>query len=134
MKEYFDAIIRLSEEFLSGFGFKRSGKSNSFYKINGDKTEGYMILFRRSLLNTPDNTGFGINHIRLRSKNVRDRTDPYGTPKITVSLLKKQSELNGLSYNTFTIGELTLCEPAETWFQKNVKPELIRILSAFSAE
>jgi len=60
IKEYYSAIVELSAQFLGKHDYKRSGKTEVFYKYNSDKSKGYLIGFRKKLDNTPDFCAFSI--------------------------------------------------------------------------
>lgn len=60
IKEYYAKIVELSTPLITQHSYKRSGKSEIFYKYNSDKSRGYLIGFRKSIDNTPDSCIFYI--------------------------------------------------------------------------
>ncbi|MBO4413649.1 MAG: hypothetical protein IKX86_01760 [Clostridia bacterium] len=123
---FFDSVIICSENFLSQYGFTRSGKSPTFYKISGNKSKGAVIHFKRSLGNTADCTTFGINYAILTSTDV---LSCGGNGKVTVAFLKQFASNGGLSFDVYHIDELKMIsEKPYDYFTSNVKPKLLRIV------
>lgn len=135
-ENYFNAVMDQADAFLSEYGFKRSGRSCSFYHINAERTRGCMIAFRRSIYDTPDMKEYGINYVCMKSADMTsaDMTSAgtTGETRITVSLLKRQPAMNGLGYDVFRIcGQIVGNEPAESYFTKTIRPKLMRILAEY---
>ena len=127
VKVFFDTVISFAEEYLSAYEYSRSGKSYAFYKISGDKKKGEVILFRRSIFNSSDAIEFGINHAFLTSDDVIEYGG-YESGNVTVSFLKRYASSQGLNF-THKIDEFVVeAEKAETYFKKNIEPELEKII------
>ena len=129
VKVFFDTVVSFSEEYLSTYGYSRSGKTYGFYKISVDKKQGDIILFRRSILNTRDRFEFSINHAAVTSDDVF-KYDESESRNVTVSFLKRYVSTQGLNY-THTIDELIVeVEKAEEYYHKNIEPELEKIVKS----
>ena len=119
---FFDSVIKEAELFLKKFGFKRSGKSFSFYNISADKTKGCLIVFRKSIYNTSYMTRFSINYVCAASAE----------SNITLGSLKQSPELDGISFDVFSLdGSVCDNESSGEYFSKAIKPKLQRIINEF---
>ena len=124
LNDWFFSVVAQTDGYLGQHGFLRSGKTNAFYKINSDRTKGCLIVFRQSVDNTPDYKKFGINFVCLTQNDTPDRS------RITVNLLRKSTELNGLPIDSFHIDETIVNnETPEEYFAKSICPKLERILT-----
>lgn len=131
IKEFYDSIVNLTEQYLEQYGFKRSGTTSVFYRYNDDKTKGWIIGFRKSLANasdwcrfvikfgclgTKDLSGYGISHDRVRLKELKLYfMDGY-------SMCDYIHDLDWLVVGT---------QSAEAYFKGRILPELDKIIKQF---
>ncbi len=128
LNDWFCSVVAQTGSYLGQHGFRRSGKTNSFYIINSDRTKGCLIVFRQSLDNTPEYKKFGINFICLTQNDTPDRS------RITVNLLRQNTALNGLPIDVFQIDETLINNVTPgSYFAKSIRPKLDRILSECKA-
>ncbi len=133
IKEYYAEIIELSSQFMAMHGFKRSGRSEIFYKYNADKSKGFIISFRKSLDNSPEFCKFFIKFGSLsidelyRTGSCRD--------KIRFEDLKATIMHNGYSacdschvLDPFIIE----IQSVNDYYQSTILPELNKIVNQFS--
>ena len=132
IKEYYEKIVELSAQLIEKHGYKRSGKSGIFYKYNLDKSNGYLIGFRKSLDNTPDCCLF---YILFGNVGINE-LDNIGTSCNNVNLQTLKSMLmNGYSASNYShkLDDFVVkSENACDYFQFNILPELKSIVNALS--
>ena len=87
-----------------------------------------MILFRRSIFNSPDFLEFGINHAFITSDDVI-KYSGSNSRNVTVSFLKRYASSQGLNSARIIDESIVESEEAETYFHKNIKTELEKIVS-----
>ena len=126
LREFYGAVVDCAEQYLRANGFRRSGRSASFWRINAERTKGCLIAFRRSIGSTPEDMRFGINHIRASAGEL-DGCPPSG---VTIGLLKRHPALNGLGPCVHDVDAVIAAEVSpEAYFADNVLPELMRIVA-----
>ncbi len=127
IKDFFNTVILSAEEYLLKCGYSRSGKSYAFYKISDNKKKGGVILFRRSIFNSPDFLEFGINHAFITSDDVI-KYSGSNSRNVTVSFLKRYASSQGLNSARIIDESIVESEEAEDYFYKNIEPQLETIV------
>ena len=127
LRDFYGTVIDRAEQYLRANGFRRSGRSDFFYRIDAGRTKGCLIVFRRSIGNTPEDMRFGINHICASAGELDGGPTSSG---VTVGLLKRHPALNGLGPCVHDVDAVTAAEVSpEAYFADNILPELTRIVS-----
>ena len=126
LRDFFGTVVDCAVHYLRAKGFRRSGRSASFWRINAERTKGCLIAFRRSIDSTPEDMRFGINYI-CTSAGELDGCPPSG---VTIGLLKRHPAMNGLGPCVHDVDAVTATEVSpEVYFADNIRPELTRIVS-----
>lgn len=128
IKEYYDTIVDLTAQHLEKNCYKRSGKSPLFYRYNEDKSKGYLIGFRKSVYNTPDECSF---YIKFGSVSIEDLFN-FGINCNSVRLQDmKMMLMNGISFTDYghSLDEFIIKnQTADDYFKFNILPQLEKIL------
>ena len=134
IKEYYDEIVKLTEEYLEQYEFKRSGTTSVFYRYNDNKTKGWIIGFRKSLDNTSDWCRFVTKFGCLETKDLAS----YGISHDRVRLKElKMYFMDGYSMCDY-IHDLDWLvvgiESVDIYFKNRILPELEKIIKQFQLQ